>query len=217
MMSKQIKKLRSNAEKHRIVIGLVVVVLAVFAASFSQLQTGFIASESGFTVPFPDGEARIGENSTIDLVWSVNETLESLGFEYYEILVQVNGQGFECNYSAAVSGNSVTYTVDGADYGQKVTLIIRLMLFSPTGEVGGDSETIYDVTWDDVTVLILDDPAIYNPTTTTTTALPQPLPTTIGVQDIFVYILFGVGGLMVMMVIGTIFVRKRRKVGGRVK
>ncbi len=72
----------------------------------------------------------------------------------------------------------------------------------------------YDITWDDVTVFILEEVStniitIINTTTTSTSELPEPVP--LDNQDIFVYLLYGIGGLAALMTIGTIFVKKRRR------
>jgi hypothetical protein len=210
MKNKQVKKLRSYAERYKIILGALIMVGALLAVSSTQLQTGFIASENGFTVPFVDGEGILGLNSTFDLVWSQNGSLADSGFTSYEILITVNAQGFVSVLNQSVSGDSVVYTLNAGDYNDKDVVIIRMQLYQPY--MNTSNETVYDIYWDDVTIQIFADPSIVQPTTTVTTPTgytPPPNQPTSG-EDVLIILMFGIGIFLSIMVVGMMIGRRRK-------
>ena len=182
---------------------------ALFAASYPNLQTGFIAADSGFTVPYPDGEVKIGTGDVIDFYWTYEEDLNAAGFTDYSILIMVNGQGFENVFNGTVSGYSVYYMLDGSDYNNKDVIVVRMLIYSPI--LGEENEPTgeFDITWDDVIISILG-PFVDETTTTTTTTTTTRTTTTSTGEEVLITILMGTGLFFGVMVIGLMFRRKRK-------
>jgi len=210
-MNKMIKELRSYTMRYRYLLGVLVVVGALFIAANLQLQSGYIAAENDFIVP---DDAYIGINESMPIQWQyTNGNLLDAGFTIYHIERIVNGTHFLLTDNITVpSGNTITYIMNGSDYENYEVILIRLMLYKEDSTDATDIET--SIYWDDVVIQVFS----IVPTTAITTTTTSITTTTGGGggligpnEEFIVNMLYILGIGLAVLVVGSTIYRRIKK------
>jgi hypothetical protein len=216
-MNKKIKELRSYTMRYRYLLGVLVVVGALFIAANLQLQSGYIAAENDFIVP---DDAYIGINESMPIQWQYTDgNLLDAGFTVYHIERIVNGTHFLLTDNITVpSGNTITYVMNGSDYENYEVVLIRLMLYKEDTTITNDGTDVeISIYWDDVVIQVFS----VVPTTAITTTTAGITTTTGGGggssgligpnEEFIVNMLYILGIGLAVLVVGSTIYRRIKK------